>query len=166
MAADREIKEFVEYAIQTENEVGRFYNRMAMHYGGDVELRKLFKTLSADEAEHQKQFRELLQMVDSVDTELTPLQKEFINAFVLPHKLSNNAVSRFSGDTPHNREELLLEVVRFEKAALEFYKAVMLATGKNPILQAIINSEKNHVQAALKVLITGTEYTSLEDTWV
>ena len=165
MSKNITIRQCVEFAINTEAEMADYYDQLAQQCKEDDALCKLFKTLSKDEEYHQKQFQALLEQADQSDEGLKPEDNDFLLAMSL-----SKTFSRLYGRTEvyydkDSRDQVLFDVFEFEKATLSFYIALNDIMGNNKLLREIIDIEKTHVVAAMKMIVTDTEYTSMGDKW-
>ncbi len=163
MSVDPILLKCLDFAIKTEAKMSLFYNQMALEYSDDKELMDLLLMLSMDEAKHQIQFRQLKSTFQNAEITLSPEEKDYLLAMLLPQKMLDLAESQFSENSSLNRNDLMLGVFQFEKETLRFFKAIMEITGENPVLRKIIDIEKKHVLAAMKIIMTGSRDTSLED---
>ena len=150
------VTDCVDFAIKTEQELSVYYERMANNFADDAEIANLFKSLSADEQHHQAQFKKLLQDDSFRNTVVSARNSDYLKAMSLSKAFSKNIRNQDLNYIPDNREELLLELFEFEKASLGFYKALIEVVIGNTELQKIIEMEKSHVIAVMKILVTNT----------
>ena len=136
------LRRAVEFAITTEQLGGKLYERLSKKFADDEELSKIFKQLSEDEETHEKQFQALLSRV--------------ISLFFL----SRVGICRDLGSI-ETREDALQRAFELEQASLGFYQTLREILGEEPVLDSIINVEKQHLLAVMKVLMTGEKFRGL-----
>ncbi len=165
MAESSMLEKLVKFAINTEDEMTLYYNRLANDYVDDEEISRLFRTLSKDEAMHKEQFEKLLGLVRESQMDLSEEDEDYLKAMSLSRSITEFTGYQQQRKKPESRDRLLLELFEFEKSVMNFYRAILDVVGENKILQEIVDIEKSHVVAVMKILITGTEFTSLHDNW-
>ena len=62
-------------------------------------------------------------------------------------------------------QDTLENAFSLEKATLLFYEALLDTLGDDASLSAIIQAEKEHVVALMKVILTGAKFRGLGDKW-
>jgi rubrerythrin len=167
MLDDLTLKGCIEFAITTEELGAENYSRLAEKFGDVPDIAQLFTRLAEDEQVHKQQFSELLtQAPQSGNNAQSAETDRYLKA--MSHTIY---FSRFHGpfkdiDTIRNREDALQKALEFEKATLGFYKAVEEVRGGSEQLTRIIEAERSHVVALMKaLLVEGSEFRSLQDTW-
>ncbi len=159
------LEKLLKFAINTEHEMSLYYNRLANEYVDDEDISGLFRTLSKDEAVHREQFESLLDLVKDSEVDLSEEDRDYLVAMSLSQSITEFTGYQHVRKKPEDRDQLLLELFEFEKSVMNFYKAMLEVIGENDVLQQIVDIEKSHVVAVMKILITGTEFTSLHDNW-
>lgn len=165
MANNSVLEKLVQFAINTEHEMSLYYNRLANDYVDDEKISGLFRTLSKDEAVHREQFEDLLGLVRDSDVDLSEEDRDYLIAMSLSRSITEFAGYQHQRKKPEDRDQLLMELFEFEKSVMNFYRAILEVVGENDILQKIVDIEKSHVVAVMKILITGSEFVSLHDNW-
>ena len=161
------LKGCIDFAIMTEELGAKNYSRLAEKFGGIEDIVQLFTQLSKDELVHKKQFSELIKQTPPEKSEVQSQETDdYLKA--MSHSVF---FSQYHGpfkdiETVHNREDALLKALEFEKATIGFYKAVEEVHGGSEQLSQIITAERNHIAALIKaLLVEGSEFRSLQDTW-
>jgi rubrerythrin len=165
MSKNITLKSCVEFAVNTESELSDYYNHLSEQCAEDPELVELFKTLSQDEEIHKKQFEKLLEKVSDDDEGLPPEENDFLLAMSLSKTFADFYGRKEFVYEKNQREKLLFELFEFEKAALGFYTALKEIMHDDDILKQIVDIEKRHVVAIMKMVVTETKFTALEDDW-
>ena len=159
------LKSCVEFAVATESELSEYYDYLSEQCSEDQELADLFKTLSKDEEVHEKQFEQLLEKVSDNDEGLPAKENDFLLAMSMSKTFSDLYGRKDFVYERDQREKLLFELFEFEKATLGFYTALNEIMGDDDILRQIVDIEKKHVVAVMKMVVTETKFTSLGDDW-
>ncbi len=159
------LKSCVEFAVATESELGEYYDYLARQCSEDRELADLFRTLAKDEEVHEKQFKKLLEKVSDKDEGLSTEENDFLLAMSMSKTFSELYGRKEFVYERDQREKLLFELFEFEKATLGFYTALKEIMNDDDILRQIVDIEKRHVVAVMKMVVTGTKFTSLGDNW-
>jgi rubrerythrin len=167
MLEDLTLKGCIEFAIATEEFGADNYSRQASRFGDNKEIAELFSSLSKDEKAHKKQFSDLLAQTTANPEFSRPSETiEYLKA--MSHSIF---FSRYHGpfkdaDAIRDRADALEKALEFEKATLGFYKAVEEIQGRSEPLASIIAAERGHVVALMKaLLVEGSKFRSLQDTW-
>jgi rubrerythrin len=167
MIEDLTLKGCIEFAIATEEFGSENYARLAEKFSHIPEIAELFTTLSEDELVHKQQFSQLRAKAPQ---EAAEGQSSERNDYLKAMSCSL-FFSRYQGpfkdvDTVKDRDDALQKALDFEKATLGFYKAVEEVQGSSALLAQIIEDEKSHVVAIMKaLLVEGSKFRSLQDTW-
>ena len=159
------LKDCVEFAVATEDIGARFYAGLAKKFAGNAELTELFGQLGKDEEVHRQQFSDLLKQLPAESGNVTPEQRDYVQAMSLSEFFSAKQGPFAAIDKITNRDDALEKVFGFEKATLGFYQAVQDTLGKNPTLTEVIETEKGHITRLMKVMVTGAKFRSLQDEW-
>lgn len=165
MSKNITIKQCVEFAIKTEAEMSLFYDRLAKQCEKDDQIASLFRTLSMDEALHKKQFEIILKTAEDEERDLTRDENDFFNAMSLSMAFSDLYNLKNFIYHKDKKEKLLQDLFEFEKATYGFYAALKEIMGHHTALRDIVNIEKRHVVAVMKLAVTGTQFTSMADNW-
>jgi rubrerythrin len=162
MPEDLTLKQSVELAITTE-QVGReFYQKMAKKFGDSADVSAVFAQLAKDEEVHEEQFKKLLEHL--------PAEAEEAKNEELYQFLRATAISEFfqkdyfkNADSIGSTAEALGTALSLEKSTLQYYQAIRAVLGENKQLDAIINAEKNHVLALVRIIPTDAKFRGLGD---
>ena len=167
MLEDLTLKGCIEFAIATEELGAENYSRLAEKFSDIPEIAQLFTRLSEDELVHKKQFSELLKQAPQSDSDGQDAEKDdYLRA--MSHTIFFSQLHGPFKDigTVRDRQDALLKAFEFEKATLGFYKAIEEVRGGSQQLTRIISAERSHVVALMKaLLVEGSEFRSLQDTW-
>ena len=166
MLNDVTLKSSLEFAVKTEDIGSQFYSRLAKKFADNKEVADIFSRLSRDEEVHKSQFSRLLaQLPDEAGMVSAPEKSEYVKAMSISEFFSPRHGPFADIDTIEDRDDALEKAFGLEKATLGFYRAVQDAIGENDTLKQVIEAEKSHVVALMKVLMTGAKFRSLQDTW-
>lgn len=159
------LKQCVEFAVNTEAELSEYYEHLAEQCSEDPEISDLFSTLSKDEEQHKRQFQTLLKKASKSKVALSTEQNDFLMAMSLSKTFAQLYGRKTFVYSKSDKEKLLFELFEFEKATLGFYSALAEIMGKDKVLKEIVVIEKKHVVAVMKMIITGSKFVSLHDSW-
>ena len=159
------LRQCVEFAFNTETEVSEYYKHLAEQCSEDNGLSLIFRTLSMDEEAHKIQFKLLLDKVSESEIDLSEEQNDFIMAMSLSKSFAQIHGRHEYVYNKDNREQLLFDLFEFEKATLGFHLALSEIMGDEPVMKEIVKIEKNHVVAVMKMVITGTDFVSMQNNW-
>ena len=166
MIEDITLKNCLEFAVKTEEIGSEFYARLAKRFGDNKEIADTFSRLSKDEQVHKRQFSELLQTVpDEAGSIDAPEKREYVKAMSISEFFSPTRGPFANVDKIKDRDDALEKAFGLEKATLGFYKAVQDLLGESETLSKVIEAEKGHVVALMKVMFTGAKFRSLQDQW-
>jgi rubrerythrin len=166
MLEDVTLKSCIEFAVVTEENGAKFYNRLAKKFADNREIADLFTLLAKDEQVHQKQFAELLKDAPQKEGEVSsPEKSQYVRAMSISEFFSPYQGPFTDVEKIKNRDNALEKAFAFERATLGFYQAVRDVLGKEPVLEKVIEAEKGHVTRLMKVMITGEKFRSLQDKW-
>jgi len=159
-------KKAVEFAITTEALGEKFYNRLASKFSDDPHFVELFKRLAADEKSHQAQFTKLLETVEDVPEDKLDFERaQYLRAMSISEFFSKSGGPFKDADSIEQPADALEKVFGFEKSLVGFYQAIREVVGPNEALEAIIEAEKQHVVAVMKLMLTDAKYRSMQDPW-
>ncbi|UCC59586.1 MAG: ferritin family protein [Dehalococcoidia bacterium] len=164
MIEDITLKGCIEFAVATEDNGIKFYNRLAQKFSDNKEVAEIFSRLAKDEEVHKAQFSRFLSDVPQEEgvTE-APEKHEYVKAMSISEFFSRSHGPFQNVDKIEDRDDALEKAFGFEKATLGFYQAVRDMLGENPTLLQVIEAEKEHVRVLMKTLITGAKFRSLQD---
>jgi rubrerythrin len=166
MIEDITLKNCLEFAVKTEEIGSEFYARLAKRFGDNKALADTFSRLSKDEQVHKRQFSELLKTVpDEAGSTAAPEKREYVKAMSISEFFSPKRGPFANVDKIRDRDDALEQAFGLEKATLGFYKAVQDLLGDSDTLSKVIEAEKSHVVALMKVMFTGAKFRSLQDQW-
>jgi len=166
MIEDITLKNCLEFAVKTEEIGSEFYTRLAKRFADNKELADTFSRLSKDEQVHKRQFSELLKTVpDDAGSSAAPEKHEYVKAMSISEFFSPKRGPFANIDKIKDRDDALEKAFGLEKATLGFYKAVQDLLGESETLSKVIEAEKGHVVALMKVMFTGAKFRSLQDQW-
>ena len=164
MIKDLTLRKAVELAVITEQLGADFYDRMKHKFAARKELVEIFDQLVRDERKHETQFKKILETVPEQD-----IKDEQSDQY---QYLRATAMSSFFGrdglkDTEHieTDEDALGKAMAFEKDTLQYYRAIRDILGEQPQLDQIINAERTHVIALMKVIIADARFRGLDYDW-
>jgi rubrerythrin len=166
MIEDITLKNCLEFAIKTEEIGSQLYERLAKKLSHNTDVSEIFKQLGRDELVHKKQFSKLLaQLPNEVGIVESPEKREYVKAMSISEFFSPTHGPFANIDEIEDHYDALERAFGLEKATLSFYKAVEDILGENEILVQVIEEEKRHIVAIMKVMTTGAKFRSLQDKW-
>jgi rubrerythrin len=164
MMEELTMKKAVELAITTEQLGAAFYSRMEKKFHDQKELEDVFCQLSKDEKTHEAQFKKILEKVPENPNEKEQWEEyQFMRATAISEFFRRDAFK--DTDKIDNRDEALGRALAFEKSTLQYYKAMQDILGEEPMLEEIINAERKHVLAIMKVIVTDAKFRGTEYNW-
>ena len=161
---DLSLRAALELAATIEDKAAHRYETLARKYAADPALSEVFKQLAADEAAHGSHFGDLLQRVPDEgglgdkEEALNLLRASAAAKILSPEGLDKTDDLNTPADALHNALEL-------EKATLFFYQSLKDVLDDNEEIDHLIETEKRHVSALMKVLINDARFRGLDDTW-
>lgn len=164
MIEDLTLRKAIELAITTEQLGADFYSRMERNFHDDKELQDVFCQLAKDEKTHEAQFKHILE--NAPETEVDKQQYElyqFLRATAISEFFRKDAFKET--DKIKTRDEALGRALAFEKSTLQYYKAMQDVLGKEPRLEEIIDAERKHVLAIMKVIVTDAKFRGTDYNW-
>ncbi|MBF0433604.1 MAG: ferritin family protein [Fibrobacteria bacterium] len=157
------VKKAVELAIRTERDGAEFYSDIAQSFSDNQDLAGIFNQLSSDEKAHEREFSSILKnMPDSDNVDADSNAFYLLQATSVSEFFKQDAIKNKTGLTP---KDALLTALNFEKATLMHYHALAEVLGETPQLKGLIQAEKNHVAALMKVAISDAQFRGLADSW-
>jgi rubrerythrin len=158
------LRKAIEMAVATEEIGARYYQEIAEKFSNDKEIARIFGQLSEDEVAHEAQFRKLLEEV--------PPEKDraeqgdaglLLRAAALSQFFDKKAIENVADiETP---VDALAKAMAFERSTLFYYQSIKDVLGESPQLQKMIDSEKAHVTALMKVILSDARFRGLADPW-
>jgi rubrerythrin len=137
---------------------------MAEKFSGDSKISGVFSRLAEDERVHEGQFRKLL---DSMPQEAVSGEGderyEFLKATAISGFFRREYFST-AGEISTG-VEALGKALAFEKATLQYYRAIREVLGKSEQLDAIIDAERNHVLSLVRIIPTDAVFRGMRDTF-
>ena len=166
MLEDITLKGCIEFAVATEELGAENYSRLAEKFSGDPDVAQLFTRLSEDELAHKQQFSELMKQSPGSGDGPSGETDDYLKAMSYTIFFSRLHGPFKDIDKVRDRQDALLNALEFEKATIGFYKAVEEVRGGSEQLSRIIAAERSHIVAIMKaLLVEGSEFRSLQDTW-
>ncbi|MBW2459657.1 MAG: ferritin-like domain-containing protein, partial [Deltaproteobacteria bacterium] len=142
------------------------YRRLAKKFSDDAKIAELFKGLAADEDVHRKQFTKLLDAAEKVDEDNMDYErKQYLRAMSISEFFSKNHGPFKDAAQFETGADALQAAFGLEKSLVAFYSAMRDVLGENPILEEIIQAEKQHAVAVMKLMMTDAKYRTLQDPW-
>ena len=139
------IREIIEQAIQTEKLGNEFYTKMAEKFHDNQELKRLFETLSAHEARHEKSFVALSEKMKDEEPEGWDEVTLYLRAIVDSEFFLGKDKCLPSLEHVKTAGEAVDFALCFERETLLYYYAMREATKEKEILDKIIAEEKSHI---------------------
>ncbi|MBD3232783.1 MAG: hypothetical protein GF315_03560 [candidate division Zixibacteria bacterium] len=160
------LKKSIEFAIATEENGAKFYARLANKFSDKEDVSELFARLAKDEEVHKRQFSALLEKApEEKDISGAPEKTQYLKAMSVSEFFSTDRGPFADADSIETFNDALGKAFELEKATLSFYQAVSDVLGENDILNQIMDAEKEHITAIMKVMISGGKFRSLQDKW-
>jgi rubrerythrin len=161
---DLTLRKSVELAITTEQLGADFYARMERKFSNQKELREIFAQLVKDEKAHEAQFKTILKGIPEEPIEQQQYELyQYLRATAISEFFRDDAFKNL--DSIKTADDALGRSLAFEKSTLQFYQAIRDILGKNQALDEIINAEKTHVIALMKVITADAKFRGLGDKW-
>jgi rubrerythrin len=166
MLEDLTVRKAVEFAITVEELGEKNYQRLAKKFSDDKVLVELFEGLAADENTHRIQFTKLLKDAEKVDEDNMDYErKQVLRAMSISEFFSKKHGPFKDAATFETGADALQAAFGLEKALVGFYIAMRDVLGENTVLEEIINAEKQHAVAVMKLMMSDAKYRSLQDQW-
>ncbi len=166
MLEDLSVRKAVEFAITVEELGEKNYRRLAKKLSDDPRIAELFEGLAADEDVHRKQFTKLLGAAEKVDDDKLDFERmQCLRAMSISEFFSKNYGPFKDAGEFKTGADALQAAFGLEKSLVSFYTAMRDVLGENPILEEIIQAEKRHAVAVMKLMMTDAKYRTLQDPW-
>ncbi len=158
------LRKAVELAVVTEQLGAEFYARMERKFSDDKELKEVFAQLVKDEKVHEAQFRKIANEVpqDPPDKQQHELY-QYLRATAISEHFRKDYFQ--NTDTISSKTDALTRALSFEKSTLQYYQAMRDIIGAGTELDKIIDAEKKHVTAVMRLLMSDGKFTSMNDPW-
>ena len=158
------VRKAIELAVTTEQLGADYYTRMERKFADNDMLKEIFGRLIKDERAHEAQFKAILKHVPEDKPEDQQYEKyQFLRATAISEFFNKEY---FKGtDDISSQDEALGRALGFEKATLQFYQAISDILGENKELNDIINAERGHVVALMRVITSDSKFRGLGDKW-
>ena len=158
------LKRAVEFAVKIEELGGEFYKGLAEKHGDNPELKELFTLLARDEEIHQTQFKALLTKLPAEQQGALPeKEQEYLASLASAEIFYGHNEALDPGYRVETRDDALERALNLEKGSLLYYGAMRDVLGKNEILDAIIDAEKEHMMKVMQYMFTGAKMRGLMD---
>lgn len=158
------LRRAIEMAVATEELGAKYYQEIAKKFSNDSDIASIFQQLAEDEVAHEAQFRKLLEEVppdkDRAEQGDAGL---LLRAAAASQFYDKKAIENVAGiETPI---DALAKAMAFERSTLFYYQSIKDVLGESPQLQKMIDSEKAHVTALMKVILSDARFRGLADPW-
>lgn len=158
------LEKALEFAVITEQNGAKFYDRMAEKHSGDEELTELFTILARDEEIHEMQFKMLAKKLpESQRAELSESDKETLRSLVVAEFFNGNYDVLNKVDEMKTRDHALARAMELERSTLLYYHAMREILGGSEVLDEIIAAEKDHLNKVMRLALTGAKARGLTD---
>jgi rubrerythrin len=159
------LHKIVRLAVSTEQVGERFYTRLAKRFADNADVAAVFARLAKDETAHAAYFETLLSKAPATNEDLTGFEVgDYLRATAVGQFFKQEELENI--ETIKTAEDALFAAANLERQTLMFYQALAETLDKNdPVMQDIINEEKEHLTAVMKVLMTGAKFRTLSDKW-
>jgi rubrerythrin len=162
MIEDLNLHKAVEFAIKTEEQGAAFYDRLAAKFADNEELKEVFTVLARDEEIHQIQFRRLLkELPEGERCELSDADQEYLRALSAAEIFYGNNDALNKVDDMETAQDGLERALGLERSTLLYYTAMREVLGSSEVLDAIIQTEKEHMVRVMKYMVTGAKMRGL-----
>jgi len=166
MLEDLTVRKAIEFAITVEELGEKNYRRLAKKFSDDPKVAELFEGLAADEDIHRKQFTKLLDVAQKVDEDNMDYErKQVLRAMSISEFFSRKYGPFKDADQFETGADALQAAFGLEKSLVNFYTAMRDVLGENELLEEIIQAEKQHAVAVMKLMMTDAKYRTLQDPW-
>lgn len=142
---DYSVHEVVEQAILTERLGRLFYLNMRDRFSGNEALCSLFTALANKEAQHEKTFAGLKEILDENASEEWAEVRGYLRAVVESEFFLGKAKALPSMQEIENEADAVDFALSFEKETLLYFIGLKDAVTEKGVIEEIINEEKNHV---------------------
>ena len=156
----------IEFAMATEDMGARVYSKLAKRFSDQEEISAAFSLLAKDEKAHRAQFQSLLNDVPPEKGVMTKDERSrYLRAMAMSEFFGGDAGLIGKLDKAESLQEVLVDVLGFEKATLGYYLAVKDVLGETAALDNIIQAEKSHIVRLMKYILTDEKMKGLADTY-
>jgi rubrerythrin len=158
------LRKALEMAVATEELGAKHYREIAKKFSGESEIARVFQQLAEDEAAHEIQFKKLL---NEVPPEKDAVQQEdaglLLRAAATSQFFDKKALEDTEGIT--SPDDALTKALAFERSTLFYYQSILEILGESPQLAKMIEAEKSHVTALMRVILSDAKFRGLADPW-
>lgn len=162
MIQDISLTKAVEFAIKTEQLGAAFYDRLATKFAADTEVAEVFSVLARDEEVHELQFRKILKDLPPHEhEELSEADRGYLGAISAAEIFQGNHDALTKVDQIEDRDGALEVAMQLERSSLLYYTAMRDVMGPSAALDAIINTEKEHLVRVMKYMVSGAKMRGL-----
>ncbi|MBD3404042.1 hypothetical protein GF420_14210 [candidate division GN15 bacterium] len=164
MIDDMTLEKAVKLAIATEKAGADFYADLEKKFAYEDDLKNTFAQLVVDERAHEAQFKRLLEIVPK-DEDKSGKEDDY--AFLTATASS----TFFQGDVLKQVDQIkdvtdaLGTALAFEKSTLQYYTSIRDVLGDNEALNEIIEAERQHVLALMKVILADAKFRGVNYQW-
>ena len=158
------LNEALKLAVTTEQIGAKVYTRFARKFADHKEIAGVFSQLAKDERVHESQFQVLL--------DRNPRAAETASQYGEDEYLRATAISGFFKDEAFDNlekiekpKDALANAFAMERATLLFYQAIRDRIGADTALDEVIQAEKSHLTALMRVILADADFRSLSDKW-
>ncbi len=164
MMEDLTLRKAIQLAVTLEQMGADFYNRMERKFSADPNIKEIFSRLAKDEQAHEVQFKEILSRTpeESIAQQQYELF-QFLRATAISDIFRQDTFRKT--DQIKNGNDALGFALAFEKATLQYYQAIREILEDSPHLDSIIDAERKHVVALMRVIMADARFRSLDDPW-
>jgi len=158
------LRKVFDLAISTEEMGAKYYDELARKFAGEAELSGTFAQLAKDETAHAAQFRQLLgdlptdRAVEEHSDEHLLLRAAVSSQFF--DKSFYDAASAVA-----TLKDALARALAFERSTLFYYQSLKDVLGDSPQLNGLIQAEKNHMTALMRVMLSDAKFRGIADPW-
>ena len=158
------LRKALQLAVATENNGIKFYERLAKRFEDNQDVASIFTRLAKDEIAHESEFNKLLDNItEDKPLDQDPEQYDYLRATSISEFFRSDIFDKIDQIT--DPTDALIMALNFEKSTKMYYEALALTIGESPELQELINHEKGHVTALMKVILTDAKFRTLADSW-
>ncbi|MFP4529185.1 MAG: ferritin family protein [Candidatus Kapaibacterium sp.] len=154
------LKDAVETAIKAEELGIKFYSNLAQKFRKNTEIHDMLQDLAKDEADHKKQFTDLLKLVPE-GKQPTEMDKEYMQGVDISRYFDDMETI----DTDKKPDEILQSAYEFEKESVLYYLGIKDMFGGSAVLDEIIKMEKYHMTRLMKYYIQPSKFRGISDEW-
>ena len=158
------LRSALELAATIEDKAAARYEALARTYADDPALAEVFAQLARDEAAHGSHFSELIERtpeeggLEDKEEALNLLRASAASKILSPEGLART-------DDFKTPVDALQGALELEKATLFFYQSLKDLLDDSEEVDHLIETEKRHVSALMKVLVSDARFRGLDDVW-